>query len=298
MFDKAVKYPDWFSAHFFAHVLLDLFLLFILILLIAYPLVLAPVFMIGGIILMKKEGFRPRNILSLMFAAGLFAVDIIFPFFFDVNTRGVYTVIYWYITMILLYLVFQLASFWISDIINLIHVKKKQSLKYVVVLGAGLSGERPTPLLRSRIDKGISVYRDNPGSKLIFSGGQGADEVISESEAMARYAVENGVPAENIIREDKSKNTEQNIRFSSQLMEDQTSRFAIVTSSYHLMRALLIARRLKLNCTGYGARTRLYFSINAFLREYAGYFRDTKKRRAVHLAALTVIYIIFIFSTM
>lgn len=73
--------------------------------------------------------------------------------------------------------------------------------------------------------------------------------------------------------------------------------FAVVTSSYHLMRALMIARRQKLGCIGYGARTKLYFSLNAFLREYAGYFRDTRYVRLIHLICLTVIYIIFTLGT-
>ena len=294
MLDMAAKYPEWFSSHFAAHILLDIFIVFLMILLIAYPLVLVPVFLFGGLVLMKKEGVRPRNVLSLLFAAGLFAVDIIFPFFFDVRSGRAATVIYWYITLILLYLVIQLASFWISDVINLIHVKKNQNLKYVVVLGAGLSGDKPTPLLKSRIDKGIEVYRNNPGSRIIFSGGQGRDEVISESEAMSRYALEAGVKEEDIIRESRSGNTEENIRFSSELMEDRNDFFAIVTSSYHVMRALMIARRLKLKCIGYGARTRLYFSLNAFLREYAGYFRDTRRAGLINIAGLTVIYIIFV----
>lgn len=294
MLDMAAKYPGWFSSHFSAHILLDILIVFLMILLIAYPLVLFPVFLFGGLVLMKKEGVRPRNILSLLFAAGLFAVDIIFPFFFDVRSRGPATIIYWYLTLILLYFVIQLASFWVSDVINLIHIRKNQGLKYVVVLGAGLSGDRPTPLLKSRIDKGIRVYRDNPGSRIIFSGGQGRDEIISESEAMARYALEAGVREEDIIRENRSKNTEENIRFSSEMMEEGTALFAVVTNSYHVMRALLIARRLKLKCIGYGARTKLYFSLNAFLREYAGYLRDTKKAGIINVAGLTVIYIIFV----
>ncbi len=294
MFDMAAKNPEWFSAHFLAHIFLDVLILFLMLLLVAYPLVLVPVFLVGGVVLMKKEGFRPGNILSLLFAGGLFAVDIIFPFVFDVRSKGAATVIYWYITLIILYLVLQLISFWAADIINLIHVKKNMGLKYVVVLGAGLSGDKPTPLLRSRIDKGIEVYKNNPGSRLIFSGGQGEDEVVSESEAMSRYAVEAGVDEKDIIKEDKSRNTEENIRFSSGLMESTDSFFAVVTNSYHVMRALMIARRLRLKCIGYGARTKLYFSLNAFLREYAGYFRDTRKMRIIHIAGLTIIYIFFV----
>ncbi len=275
-------------------------LVFLVILLVAYPLVMIPIFLIEGIILMKKEGLRPRNILSIGLAVLLLAFDSLYPLIFDVKARSFSTVIYWYITMISLYFVIQLASFGLSNLLNLIHVKKDHGLYHVVVLGAGLSGTKPTPLLRSRIDKGIQVYRNNPGSKLIFSGGQGKDEVISEARAMADYAVGQGVPEQDMLLEDRSRNTDENIRFSAEIMKkdmpDRAPYFAVVTSSYHLMRALMIAKRNKLRCIGYGSKTRLYFSLNAFLREYAGYFRDTRSTRLIHLACLTVIYIVFVIS--
>ena len=289
--------PEWFSEHFVLHILLDIELIFLAVLLIAYPLIMIPVFLIEGIILIRKEGIRPRNILSIGLAVLLLAFDLIYPLLFSVSDRSLSTIIYWYVTMISMYFVIQLASFSLSGFLNLIHFKKNHALDHIVVLGAGLSGTKPTPLLRSRIDKGIQVYRNNPGSKLIFSGGQGKDEVISEACAMSGYAISQGVPDTDILLEDRSCNTDENIRFSAELMKkdqpDRTSSFAIVTSSYHLMRALMIAKRNKLRCIGYGAKTRLYFTLNAFLREYAGYFRDTRYVRLLHLLCLTVIYIIF-----
>lgn len=296
LLSRAMGDPAWFSDHFLFHILLDVELIFIAALLIAYPLVLVPVFLIGGVVLMKKEGLRPRNVLSAGLAFLLIAFDIAYPMIFNVTDYSVSTRVYWYITMISMYFVIQLASFWISDLLNLIHIRKDQGLKYVVVLGAGLSGTSPTPLLKGRIDKGIQTYRNNLGAKLIMSGGQGRDEVIAEGRAMADYAISAGVPEADIIVEDRSRNTEENIRYSAGLMEAGAS-FAVVTSSYHLMRALMIARRQKLGCIGYGARTKLYFSLNAFLREYAGYFRDTRYVRLIHLICLTVIYIIFTLGT-
>ena len=138
------------------------------------------------------------------------------------------------------------------------------------------------------------MYRDNPGAKLILSGGQGPDEPLPEGRAMAKYAMEKGVPADDVISEERSKNTEENLRFSRELMDKDRPRFAIVTNYYHVMRSLLIARRLRLSCTGYGASTRLYFALNAFLREYAAYFRDSRRKRIAHLLILTVVYILFL----
>ena len=285
--------PGWFSEHLFWHIILDLEIVFLAVILIAYPLILIPFFFVEGVILIKKEGVRPRNVLSIGLAILLLAFDLLFPLFYDVHVKGAATYVYWYMTLISLYLIVQLASFGLSNLLNLIHIKKDQGLNYIVVLGCALRGSELTPLLRARVDRGIKAYRDNPGSKLIMSGGQGGDEIMPESHAMGKYALSAGVPEEDIILEDKSKNTEENIRFSSALME-KSGRFGIATNSYHVMRSLLIARRQKLSCIGYGAHTKLYFSLNAFLREYAGYFRDSRMKRIIHLALLTVIYILFL----
>ncbi|WP_161947224.1 YdcF family protein, partial [Streptococcus suis] len=85
-----------------------------------------------------------------------------------------------------------------SSFVNLVNFFSGK-LDYVVVLGAGLIGNKVTPLLASRIDKGIAIYQKQPGSKLIMSGGQGPDELIAEGQAMANYALEKGVPAEDIL---------------------------------------------------------------------------------------------------
>ena len=175
-----------------------------------------------------------------------------------------------------------------SSFVNLINILPPK-LDYVVVLGAGLIGEQVTPLLASRIDRGIAIYHKNPGSKLIMSGGQGPDEVISEAQAMTSYALVKGVAADDIILENKSTNTKENIKFSRDLMTNG-SQFALVTNYYHVFRALLLARKLKIKCIGYGARTKFYFSLNAFIREFVGYLVMTKKAHLLFLGIVSAIY--------
>ena len=101
-----------------------------------------------------------------------------------------------------------------------------------------------------------------------MSGGQGADEEVPEGVAMTRYAVSRGIPEADIIVEDRAVNTRENLLFSYALMpevaEGKTPKVAVVTTSYHLFRALLLARSLGLECWGAGDRTKLYFAVNAF----------------------------------
>ena len=180
-------------------------------------------------------------------------------------------------------------SYLVSSVLNFINILPRK-IDYVVVLGAGLIGERVTPLLASRIRKGIKVYKDNPGSKLIMSGGQGPDEVVSEAFAMKSYALEQGVDEKDIILEDKSTSTEENIIFSKKFIPADKS-FAVVTNYYHVYRALVQARTLGFRCIGYGAPTKFYFSLNAFIREFIGYLNFKRKIHAIVLGVLTFLFI-------
>src|SRR5699024_8248725 len=141
---------------------------------------------------------------------------------------------------------------------------------YFITLGAGLSGEDVTPLLAGRIDKAIELQKKQKHGKIIFSGGQGDDEVIPEGEAMARYALDKGINPEIILKETNSDNTHQNIQYSKQIIDhdwkDNTEpKIAIVTNYYHVLRGLMQARSLGINCIGYGSHSKFYFSLNAFL---------------------------------
>lgn len=88
---------------------------------------------------------------------------------------------------------------------------------------------------------------------------------------MADYAGQKGVSEEKIIVEDKSKNTKENLLFSYKLIDNKNSKIAIVTTSYHVFRALVFAKKLQIPCIGYGSKTKWYFTLNALIREYIGY---------------------------
>ena len=183
----------------------------------------------------------------------------------------------------------------LSALINFWH-PKTQDLDYIVVLGAGLLGDKVTPLLAHRIQKGIKIHQQNPHSQLIMSGGQGADELIPEAEAMANYALAQGLGPSQVMTESRSVSTYENLLFSSQLMAPD-AKFAVVTNYYHLFRALLIAEELGLDCYGYGAPTKLYFSLNAFIREFIGYlYLQRKLHASIALVIILVSLLLFTLS--
>ena len=92
---------------------------------------------------------------------------------------------------------------------------------------------------------------------LVLSGGQGADGRSPEAAAMARYAIEQGVPADRIIEEDTSTTTEENLRNTRDVLAErgyEWSTMAVVTSNFHALRAVSLTRRLGLPATVIGAR--------------------------------------------
>ncbi|WJQ85693.1 YdcF family protein [Streptococcus parasuis] len=257
--------------------------------LLSGPFVLIFTLYLNGFQILKREGVHLHNFLSMGLAVALTFYLFIAPFVVQsLSDISFFNMVFIYVGFLVSYAIIISMLYTTSSFVNLVNLFPGK-LDYVVVLGAGLIGDQVTPLLASRIDKGIAIYQKQPGCKLIMSGGQGPDEIIAEGQAMANYALEKGVPAEDILIENQSTNTEENLKFSFALMKSG-SRFALVTNYYHVFRALLLARKLKIKCIGYGARTKFYFSINAFIREFVGYLVMTKKAHLLFLGIVSAIY--------
>lgn len=136
-----------------------------------------------------------------------------------------------------------------------------------IVLGAYTNGYRPSPVLKSRLRAAIDLYRHGYVQYFIVSGGRGADESVTESSSMKRFLILNGVPATIVLEEMFSVDTWENLRNSQVVMErHQLKSAVIVTSDYHLPRALAVANQLGMKATGYASwSTRLEW--RAALRE-------------------------------
>ena len=117
--------------------------------------------------------------------------------------------------------------------------------KALIVLGAGLHGEEVSDTLARRLDVAFAFWQQNPEVLLVVSGGQGADEAVSEAAAMARYLEQKGVPEGQILKEDRSSTTEENFAFSLALLEQNgvspSSPIAFATNRFHCFRAGRVA---------------------------------------------------------
>lgn len=128
-------------------------------------------------------------------------------------------------------------------VISCFHAKGEKDLDYVIVLGAAVKGTAPSNALTYRIEAACRYMRENPRTKAIVSGGQGPGEDISEAECMKREMVRRGIPASRLQKEDQSVSTSQNIRFSYRLIGDNHARVGIVSSNFHVWRAVEIAKK-------------------------------------------------------
>ena len=250
-----------------------------------FPLATIIMFFVEGIKIIKHEGLKLTNLLSLGFAIVLFIYLFVGPIFVK-SSNKIMTSFYAIISFSVFYLLSILASYCLSAFLNTFHIFKKRKLDYIIVLGAGIKGEKVTPLLASRIDKGIEVLKKNPKALIIMSGGQGKGEDIPEGEAMSRYAITKGVDESKILIENKSTNTKENLLFSSKLMTKESPRVGLVTTS----RALILAKNLGIRCIGFGSVTKWYFTLNALIREFIGYLSMTWKKHSI----VIILYSIFI----
>ena len=111
----------------------------------------------------------------------------------------------------------------------------------VVVLGAGVNGTTPSLSLQVRLEAALDYIAQRPGIPIVVTGSQGPGEDISEAACMAGWLADRGVDPARILLEDQADNTEENIRYSQEVLYDAgvdtTGSIAVVTSDYHLCRA-------------------------------------------------------------
>ncbi|MCR6487443.1 YdcF family protein [Amycolatopsis sp. OK19-0408] len=248
--------------------------------LIPLTIVVLAVFLIGnGVIMLRREGRRPANLLSLAAGVGIVAL-IVFGFVVGQIRWAPLEALRDGVDGIVAYLSFLFVCFLLYSLVYG-RVRSRRPLDFVVVLGSGLlGGKNVPPLLASRLDRGRRVLdaEDRKGRSplLVTSGGQGPGEDVPESHAMADYLVDRGVPRERIVLEDRSRTTRENLAFSAGLMCSRKPgyRCVVVTNNFHVLRAALTARKVKVNGQVIGSRTAWYFWPSATLREFAAILDD------------------------
>ena len=220
---------------------------------------------------------------------------------YNLNSAGPY--IYNFLETLVYLTVAYLECILIATIIIAIKsIKKKAKMNkdYIIILGCQIKKDGSlTPLLKGRVNKAIEFRNEQlktTKKDLIFvpSGGKGNDEITSEAEAIKKYLLEQGIKEKNILVENKSKNTYENIKFSNKLINNKKANIGFATTNYHVLRAGLIASEQGLKFEGIGSKTKSYFWINAFIREFIGTLYSERKKHIVFFTLITIIIIIMV----
>ncbi len=250
--------------------------------------------------LMKREGFRVQNVLGIALALCLLGGEALVFFLGDAGGAlgfavGLSSFLYIYVECMIIGAIF-------ADVFAALHVPARDK-DYILILGCRVKSDgSPTPMLRSRADAALAFAKrqlDETGKRIKFipSGGRGSDEPISEAECVGNYLEAHGVAKEDIVPEDASRNTAENMRFSFALTE-KDAKCAFATTNYHVFRSGIAANRAeKFKAEGVGAPTKWYFWPNAAVREFVGLLTGHVGKQALVLAGLVALYLISYFAS-
>ena len=268
--------------------------LVLVIIVVATPFLTIGFLLINTIIVVKNNGFSLTSMLPFLMA-GFIVLLLCAPSLlnsFDPDSRHIVVFLLGLFTLEGMWFSFTFVSLlfysWIYRILP-----RRRKYDYIIIHGAGLDGTRPTPLLAGRIDKALELWnKQHQHGKFVASGGQGADEVVSEAQAMRDYLLEKGVPADAILMEDQSTTTWENLKNSIAVIradratsggtdaasDDVTASdsagacgdftTAVVSSDFHVFRCAEYAHNLGIKADGIGSHTKGWYWPTAFIREF------------------------------
>lgn len=228
-------------------------------------LVLPTALIANGVRMWQREGRSAGNLLSLGLGAGLVTLEALA--FAPLGRWG--SALVAVAAVLAGYFGFLFLSLLVYSVVYS-RIGRRGGFDAIIVLGCGLDGERVPPLLAGRLDRAIRLHaREATPPLLVVSGGRGPGETVTEAEAMEAYLRDRGVPDDRIRREDQARTTEENLRFSAELLPADARRVVAVTSNYHVFRTAVECRRLGLPFHATGSPTARYFLPSALLREFA-----------------------------
>ena len=123
------------------------------------------------------------------------------------------------------------------------NVDEKRPADTAIILGAAVDQGELSPVFRERVNHGIWLYQNGYVKKLIMTGGYGAGNLSSDSYIAKQYAESQGIPGEDILYEEKSAITQENLRYAREIMDEEGLRSAILVSDpLHMKRAMTMAK--------------------------------------------------------
>lgn len=131
----------------------------------------------------------------------------------------------------------------------------EENIDAIVVLGAGIRRNNPSPMLEDRLLTSIDLYNKEVAKKIIVSGDHGQKD-YDEVNVMKNYLIKNNVLSEDVFMDHAGFSTYDSIYRAKEIFK--TKKVVIVTQKYHLYRSLYIAKELDLDAYGVVADRRVY----------------------------------------
>ena len=263
---------------------------------------------VSNVLLMKKEGITWRNMLGFLLGAFLCLCTVL-PMFLEnylqhseyINVHdsgGIPAYAEIFLENSIFFAVSYLECVLLATVILSIKAARRVpsfDRDCILILGCQINSDGSlTNLLKGRADRAVEFARmqkEASGRDIVFvpSGGRGADEIMSEAEAVRDYLIRSGIPAGRILTEDRSSSTYENFRYSMELIRETAGpgdpKIAFSTTNYHVFRSGAIASAQGIRAEGIGSGTKRYFWINAFIREFIAALHS---ERSTHLKAVLI----------
>ncbi len=164
-------------------------------------------------------------------------------------------------------------SYLIGSIYYFSTIDEKRPADAAIILGAAAWYKRPSPVFEERIRHGLWLYHHGYVNKLIMTGGKSLNAPYSEAYVARRFALKKHIPANDILIEEASHNTKENLENAKQLMISHGLHSAIIVSDpFHMKRAMLIANDLNLEAYSSPTPTTRY---EGFLQSIRFLFQET-----------------------
>lgn len=233
------------------------------------------IFLIIGILLIYSgvsgiatDIYRKRKILNRTYLILMLGIMVVFSAIIPNLIDNKITLFIKYISI---YFTITFVIFCILSIIVNLNIGKKTYNAIIVLGGYLLNGNQLTRALTKRLNLAIKLYNNQKEKpKIIVSGGKIREETISEAEVMEQYLVSKNIPIKDIIKENESKNTLENFKFSKKKLEELNinENIAFVSNNFHILRSKIYSLKCKIKANGIGAKTLWYYFIEAFINEY------------------------------
>ena len=206
--------------------------------------------------LLVSETFQIYRICWIIFGFGLFLPSLTA----GLKIPGFFKVLYvlFYAAVIAGVIVIEAGNIYVS------RQGRAMDTDVIVLLGCKV----PSRAMNNRSQAALDYLSDHPGVEIICTGGQGSDEAITEAEGYKRILVNRGIAPEQIFLEDRSTTTVENLIFSDERYAIKEKKTGIVTSGYHVLRSVLIARKLGFRqVCGIGGKTMIEYELDNLVRE-------------------------------